>query len=295
MSAIRVGTAPVNWNNGDLPGWRTPTPFPQILDEMAAAGYAGTEHDRQFPDDPAKLRAALAARNLALCASYQWLHLSAGSGIEDDPDALEPVLDMLVATDCDTLVVADAMTPARIALAGRVPADGSAGLAAAGWSRLAQNLTELARRALSRGIRTVYHNHVGSYVESPAECACLVELLPATGAELCFDTGHYAYGGGDPTAFVREHSALIGHLHLKDVDPDILAQARKEEWSFPDALRRIVFCPFGDGIVDIPAIVQSLHGAGYDGWLIVEQDTCAGDPTRQATAHRAYLRSHCGI
>ena len=295
MTAIKVGTAPVNWNNSDVPEWRTPTPFPQILDEMASAGYAGTEHDRQFPDDPATLKAALDQRGLALCASYQWVHFSHADGFAQDLTAIDNILDMLTSVGCDVLVVADAMTPERIALAGRVPEDGSAGLDGAGWQRFAANLTTVARRAAARGVRTCYHNHVGSHVESPAECARLVELLPGTGATLCFDTGHYAYGGGDPTKFVREQSALIGHLHLKDVDPGILARAREQAWGFTDALRQIVFCPFGSGMVDIPAIVRALQDVAFNGWVVVEQDTCEGDPTERAAAHRAYLRSCCGI
>ena len=295
MTAIRVGTAPVNWNNSDVPDWREPTPFPRILDEMASAGYAGTEHDVQFPDDPATLKAALAERGLALCASYQWVRLSAETGIEQDLTSIDAILAMLVAVGCDVLVVADAMTPERKALAGRIPADGSAGLDEAGWNRLKSNLTRVAERATAAGVRTCYHNHVGSYVESPEECARLVDLLPGTGASLCFDTGHYAYGGGDPTRFVIEHSSLIGHLHLKDVDPGILDRARSEGLSFSDALRRIVFCPFGDGMVDIPAVVTALKSSGFDGWVVVEQDTCEGDPTERAAAHREYLRSRCGI
>ena len=295
MTGLRVGTAPVNWNNSDIPAWRAPTPFPRILDEMAAAGYEGTEHDRQFPDDPPTLRATLAARGLELCASYQWVRLSRPAGIEEDLTAIGAILDMLAAVGCATLVVSDAMTPERIALAGRIPADGSAGLDDGGWRRLAENLARVADRAATRGIKTCYHNHVGSYVESPAECARLVDLMPRTGATLCFDTGHYAYGGGDPTAFVREHGGAIGHLHLKDVDPEILAHARREGWSFTDALRRIVFCPFGAGMVDIQEIVRSLRAADVHGWIVVEQDTCLGDPTERAAAHRAYLRDRCGI
>lgn len=295
MSNLRVGTAPVNWNNSDLPGWRTPTPFPQILDEMAAAGYAGTEHDRQFPDDPAVLKDALEERGLTLCASYQWVHLSPETGIDADLAALDGILTLLDALECPVLVVADAMTPERIALAGRVPEEGSASLDDAGWQRLAANLTRVAEKASVRGIRTCYHNHVGSYVESPAECARLVDLLPETGATLCFDTGHYAYGGGDPTSFVQDHSDLIGHLHLKDVDPSMLERARQSGWSFVDALRQIIFCPFGAGMVDVPAIVDSLRAADFDGWVVVEQDTCPGDPTERAAANRDYLWSCCGI
>jgi len=295
MTGVQVGTAPVNWNNSDVPDWREPTPFPRILDEMASAGYAGTEHDRQFPDDPGTLRAELDARGLALCASYQWMRLSAEEGFAEDLAAVDAILEMLVAVGCETLVVADAMTPARIALAGRVPVDGSGGLDDAGWRRLGDNLRKVADRAMGHGIRTCYHNHVGSHVESPEECARLVLLLPMTGASLCFDTGHYAYGGGDPTAFVLEHGGLIGHLHLKDVDHAVLARARDEGWSFTNALRQVVFCPFGDGMVDIPAIVHALKMANVDAWVIVEQDTCRGDPTAQAAAHRAYLRDTCGI
>jgi inosose dehydratase len=295
MSNLRVGTAPVNWNNSDVPSWRTPIPFPQILDEMAAAGYAGTEHDRQFPDDPAVLKAELAERGLTLCASYQWIHFSPETGIEQDLAALDGILTLLEALECPVLVVADTMTPERIALAGRVPRDGSASLDGSGWQRLAENLGRVAEQAAARGIRTCYHNHVGSYVESPAECARLVDLLPETGATLCFDTGHYAYGGGDPTAFVQDHSDLIGHLHLKDVDPDMLDRARLSGWSFVDALRQIIFCPFGTGMVDIPAIVASLQAADFDGWVVVEQDTCPEDPTKRAAANRDYLWSCCGI
>ena len=295
MIGLQVGTAPVNWNNSDVPDWRERTPFPQILDEMASAGYAGTEHDRQFPDDPATLRAELDARGLALCASYQWVRLSGESATPEDIVAVDPILDLLVALGSETLVVADAMTPERIALAGRVPADGSGGLDDAGWRRLEENLRRVADRAMGRGIKTCYHNHVGSFVESPEECARLVDLLPMTGASLCFDTGHYAYGGGDPTAFVLEHSGLIGHLHLKDVDPTTLARAKEEGWGFTDALRKVVFCPFGDGMVDIPAVVDALRLANIDAWVVVEQDTCEGDPTARAAAHRAYLRDTCGI
>ena len=89
MTPIKVGTAPVNWNNGDVPDWRTPTPFPQILDEMASAGYAGTEHDRQFPDDPATLKAALDHAGLTLCASYQWVHFSHADGFKQDLIAID--------------------------------------------------------------------------------------------------------------------------------------------------------------------------------------------------------------
>ena len=294
-SLPKVGTAPVNWNNCELPDWSPYLPFPAILDEMAAAGYAGTEHDIQFPNDPAILRSALAERGLTLCASYQWLRLSAELGIDEDLAALDEILDMLVALGCDNLVVSDAATAERVALAGHVPDDNSAGLDEAAWERLARNLTVAAARAATRGVRTHYHNHVGTYVETPAEVDRLVSLLPRTGADLCFDTGHYAYGGGDPAAFVRRHRDQIGHLHMKDVDPAVLAEARANGWSFVEALRHVIFAEFGEGMVDIPAVVAELRAVGFAGWVIVEQDTSRRPPTESATASRRFLRERCGI
>ena len=34
-----------------------------------------------------------------------------------------------------------------------------------------------------------------------------------------------------------------------------------------------MYRPLGSGDVDVPAIVGSLHGRGYDGWYVLEQDT----------------------
>ncbi len=290
-----VGTAPINWNNGDLPDWRAPVPFPAILDEMVEAGYTGTEFGAEFPSDPAALHAALAPRGLRLSGAYQWLRLRNDDRLESERADLERLLATLAAVRCVDLIVADAMTPERIALAGHVPQDGSAGLKDDEWRRLARNVTSVARQAAGWGIRTHYHNHVGTFVETPSELDRLLSWLDPATIDLCFDTGHYAYGGGDPTAFVAAHHDRIGYLHLKDVCPTALAEAREQGWTFLEALRHCIFCEFGDGIVDIPLVVDTLRTSGYAGWIVVEQDTSARPPSESAAASRRYLRELCGI
>jgi inosose dehydratase len=290
-----VGTAPINWNNDDLPGLRPRIPFPAILDEMAATGYAGTEYGSGFPTEAEALRGALAARNLRLCGSYQWLHLRDDDRLAAELAGLEQMLARLAALHCPHLIVADAMTEERITLAGHVPNDGSAGLSDDEWDRLARNLAAVATLAAGQGVRPHYHNHVGTYVETPVEVERLVRCLDGTGGDLCFDTGHYAYGGGDPNAFVARHRERIGYLHLKDVDPDVLAEARQQGWSFLDALASSIFCELGHGIVDVPAIVDALRAVGYQGWIVVEQDTTSGTPTESARANRDFLRERCGL
>ena len=37
-----------------------------------------------------------------------------------------------------------------------------------------------------------------------------------------------------------------------------------------------MFCPFGEGDVDIEAVIAALRGRDYRGWLVVEQDQALG-------------------
>jgi inosose dehydratase len=289
-----VGTAPVNWNNSDLPDSRPSLPFAQLLDAMAASGYAGVEFGDGYPTAPASLQHELAARNLVLCGAYRWLHLIDPARFSQELITLDPILDLLAAVGCENLIVAEAMTPERIRLAGHVPDEGSAGLTTTEWTTLQQHLEQVAAAGAKRQIRTHYHNHVGTPIETPAEVAHLLQRLPPS-VDLCFDTGHYAFGGGDPVAFVAEHTPQIGYLHLKDVNPTVLAGVRAEGLSFLDALRRYIFCQLGEGLVSIPSILTSLTNSDYQGWIVVEQDTCPGDPTETATRNRRYLHNCCGI
>lgn len=290
-----VGTAPVNWNNDDLPNWAPPVAFNTMLDEMAAAGYAGTEYGAGFPIKGERLRSELSSRDLALCGAYQWLDLLDDERILETRPTLDRTMRLLASVDCGDLVVASAMSPERVALAGNVPDDGSAGLDDDGWSTLARNLQVVAEQAAAHGLRTHYHNHVGTHVETPGEVDRLLTVIAGTQVDLCFDTGHYAYGGGDPTAFVMAHGERIGYLHLKDVDAATLDTARRCSWSFLDALRHCIFCEFGDGLVDIPAILKALRIVTYDGWVIVEQDTSRRRSFESAVASRQFLRHRCGL
>jgi len=294
-AAPSVATAPVNWNNADLGPDAPQLPFAALLDEMAAAGYDATEYGGNFPTVPDALTAGLVARGMRLCGAYQGLPLLDPDAMADGRPALNRLLGLLAAVGCRDLIVAFALTPDRIALAGHVPADGSAGLSDAQWRTTVDHLSRVAEAAASHGLRTHFHNHVGSYVETPTEVDRLLHEIDPALLDLCFDAGHYAYGGGDPVAFVAAHHDRIGYVHLKDVDPVALADARQRGLSFLEALRGFVFCELGQGIVDVPAIATTLRETGYRGWLVVEQDTTPRPPTESARANRGYLRERCGL
>lgn len=289
-SAWRIATAPVNWNNDDLANWRPPVPFADLLDQMRAAGYTATELGSNFPPAVGVLSSVLSTRDMSLSGAYQWLPLRNATRLADALGTLENKLSLLQTCRCHDLIVADALTPERVALAGHVPTDGSASLDEQGFARIVDGVARTAELANRFGLAVHYHNHVGTYVETPGEVNRLLPLLETHGLDLCFDTGHYAYGGGDPVAFVATHAAHIGYLHLKDVDAAVLPEAKRQLWSFLEALTNIVFAPLGEGIVDIPGIIGSLRDNNYAGWIVIEQDTCAGDPTETARQNLRYLQ-----
>lgn len=287
----RIAAAPVTWNNNDLENWRPRIPFPEILDRITEAGYRATEYDASFGPDPETVRTEASRRSLEFCGSYQWLDLSTPGDVIAEHPSLEATLALLSDIDCRHLVIADSLRPHRVAIAGAVPRDGSASLDADGFARIASNASRVADLASHYGIRVHYHNHVGTYVETPEEVEGLLASLDTDKVDLCFDTGHFAFGGGDARAFVERHAGVIGYVHLKDVDAAVMKEAHRYHWSFLDALRHYVFADIGTGVAQVGAILGILAGQPAPPWIVIEQDTCAEDSTQTAARNLRSVRT----
>ena len=46
---------------------------------------------------------------------------------------------------------------------------------------------------------------------------------------LCLDTGHVAYYGGDPVELITKYPERIGYVHLKQVNPAVMDVSAGEE------------------------------------------------------------------
>ena len=286
---LQIATCPVNWNNNDIPGWRPITPFPAILDRMVDAGYCATEYDDSFGTNADELRSEAGRRGITWTGSYQWVDFLDADHLDEAIQNLTPTLELLDAIDCRNLIVADSLRPHRVAMAGRVPANGSESLDDASVQTLANGVHRLADAASEYNINVRYHNHVGSWIETPHELSALLSHLDTSLVDLCFDTGHYAYGGGNPAEFISSHHDAIGYLHLKDVDSTSVAECRKRQLTFIEALKQYVFSPIGTGTADVPAILEVLVSKNFDGWIVVEQDTCEGDSTDTARNNLRFI------
>ncbi len=289
---IRIANAPISWGV-DVVEWG-PRPAPaRFLDEVAAAGYEGTELGPYgyLPTNPTVLRAELAERSLSMVSAFVGLPLKTGDA---DLNELNNVAALLAAAGARAVIVADTMWPERVAVAGRVPETGIA-MDEQEWGRAATTVRAACECARRNGLRPVFHNHAGSYIETPDE---LLRISEMSGADICFDSGHYAYGGGDPSEAVKKFGDRIQHLHWKDVHPERLAEVRRDQLNFIDGVTHGVFCPLGEGMVDFPSLTADLDAAGYDGWATVEQDVDTKDetvrPLEYAKASREYLHRLMG-
>ncbi len=286
---MRIATAPVNWNNPDVPEYRAWLPYGRMMDEFVEAGYDATEWGPGMPEDPAELKVELDKRGLEMVGAFVGLGFRDADRYETEMAKAMEIARRLQATGGKLLIAAEGGDDRRRAEAGHVvEADG---LTDAQWKNLARGLHDLADNLAPMGMSVVFHNHVGTYVETPGETARLLDETDPAKVGWCLDIGHLAYGGGNSLEMLGTYGDRVRHIHLKDVSGEVLAQAQAESWSFGQALKSFIFPALGEGIAQVPECVAALLGRGYDGWFVLEQDTTPDDPKDVARANREYLEA----
>jgi inosose dehydratase len=294
---IQVGNAPCSWGvienvEGERGG------YARVLDEMHEAGFLGTElGDWGFmPTDPDVLRQELTARNLRLLASWVSVYLhDANHHAASEADAVRTARLLAEVGGPDNLVVLGNDPygdPMRTHYAGRIQPEH--GMTDAQWQIFTEGANRIAcavRR--ETGLRTVFHHHIGTWIETPEETARFLRMTDPKVLGLVLDTGHYRFGGGDPLVGLQQHADRIWHVHFKDHSPTIAAQSRREGWNAIQSVEHGVFCKLGQGDIDFPAILTELNALNYQGWIVVEQDVLPGmgSPRESAQRNREYLQS----
>jgi inosose dehydratase len=282
VMAVRFGINPISWSNDDLPELGGHIPLETCLAEARQAGFTGIELGRKFPREPGMLAETLKRFDLALVSGWYSTSLLLND-VDAELRAVRGHADLLLALGCDVIILAE--TSNAIHGDRSAPLSGSPRLEPDKMWLLAGRLTELSRGLADIGLRTAYHHHVGTVVETPDE---IDALMAASGMELglLLDTGHCQFAGGDPATLARRHGDRVVHVHCKDIRAEVLDRARADDLSFLDAVVDGVFTVPGDGCVDYPPVFRSLVDSGYDGWLVVEAEQ---DPERAPPAQFANL------
>lgn len=248
----------------------------EILDILADTGYAGVDLGPVgYFGRGEQLRSRLAGRGLELAGGWVELPFS-----DDDAFAAAlPELDDALAVFSDAADLGPSRLP-RPTLADGGSADrkahpgsGTAPLGEDGWARLAANAQVAAERVRAAGFEPTFHHHAGTFVESPEE---IDRFLERVDVGLTLDTGHLLLGAGrgtvDPAEAFRRWGARVDHLHLKDVDTAALRRVLDAGGDMRAVWSSGAFVAFGRGDIDLDAFLSAADAAGYDGWVVVEQD-----------------------
>ena len=291
---IRVGNAPCSWgvefaDDPRNPAWQT------VLEQCAEAGYRGIELGPvgYMPEDPAILRDALAAHGLELIGGVVFRAFHDPAQWDDVMDGAVRTCRALAAHGARQLVLIDSISERRAPTAGR--AAEAEQMDAAEWSAFVDRIRTVARLGAEEfGLTVGMHAHAAGFLDFEPELERLLDEVDEGILKICFDTGHHAYAGFDPVAFMKRHMGRISYMHFKDTDPAVKSDVIANRTGFYDACGQGIFCNLGDGEVDFPAVRQVLLDAGFSGWCTVEQDCDpAGDtsPISDARANRDYLAS----
>lgn len=289
---IRIGANPIGWSNDDLQHIGGATPLETCLAEAREAGFEGMELGHKFPREAAALKAALAPYGMACISGWYSAELLRRDAAEELRH-LRPHIDLLKAMGSNVLVFAE--TSNAIHGNRAVPLSRRPRLGAGEWTQWGARLTAVAEATLQEGVRLVYHHHMGTIVEDAEDISA---LMAHTGeaVHLLLDTGHATWGGADPAELARTYRHRISHVHAKDVRRDVMERARREDWSFLDAIlgpgaELGVYTVPGDGMVDYEAVFRALPG--YSGWVVVEaeQDPEKAHPLTYAKKGVAHLRA----
>ena len=262
---VNLGIAPIGWCNDDMPELGAENTFRQTVSEMALAGFTGCEIGNKYPTDPAELKRQLDLRGMRIASRWYSSFILTRPMEEEEQDFIRN-LDFLEAVGASRINVSEqsysiqGKTDVPILTGGHkhVMDDTE-------WDRFCKGLNRLGRIAADRGFKLCFHHHMGTVVQTSAETDRMMANTDPGYVFLCYDTGHFTFAGEDPLAMLKKYVDRVGHVHLKDMRLDVVAQVREQNRSFLQAVRAGAFTVPGDGNVNFDPVFQVLSDAGYRG------------------------------
>ena len=293
---VRLGICPIGWSNDDMWDLGDENTFQQCISEMKLAGFDGCEVGHKYPEDKTVLKHMLDARNLTIASKWFSSFLVDKPYEEVEAEFIKE-LDYLSYVGATAINVSEQSGSIQGQLDTPVLDDKKRVLTDEEWDRFTTGLNKLGKIAADRGFKLCFHHHMGTVVQTSEETDRMMANTDPRYVFLCYDTGHFTFAGEDPLAMLKKYVDRVGHVHLKDMRLPVVEEARKNDWSFLQAVRNGAFTVPGDGDVDFDPVFKVLADAGYQGWLLVEaeQDPAKANPLEYAMKARKYIREHTGL
>ena len=294
-STITIGTAPDSWGVW-FPSDPEQVPGETFLREAAVAGYSAIELGPYgyLPTDPAALKEKLQKYQLRVLAGTVFSHLHQPDAWDYTWKQVTDVAALTQAVGGEHIVVIP--EPWRDHKTGE-PVE-SPDLTAEQWHSLTSGHDELGRRILDEyGLHVQFHSHADSHVGYQADIERFLESTSSDDVNLCLDTGHVAYYGGDCVELITKYPERIGYLHLKQVDPQVVAEVLARDIPFPQAVQMGAMIEPPAGVPEMGPLLDAVAGLGRDVSGIIEHDLypCPPEvPLPIARRTRTYLASCSG-
>lgn len=155
-------------------------------------------------------------------------------------------------------------------------------MGASDFDGLCQRTNYLTEICAKYGIHAAIHNHLGSLVETQEQLETYLSRCPDVG--MILDVGHLGAAGGNVKEIYDRYYDRIMAIHLKDwkIDPE------NAVW-----LGKGYFCALGKGelVNENRYVVEESVRRGFDGWILVEQDTHLREPLLDLAESRELIRS----
>ncbi len=165
------------------------------------------------------------------------------------------------------------------------------------WSDLFSGHNRLGKvLAEDFGLKQQFHSHADSHVGTQSDIERLLAETDPDLLNLCLDTGHAEYCGASSLDLIRKYPERIGYLHLKQINPEILARVNAENMTWAAANLAGVMSEPPGGLPDLREVIEAVEGLNRPVFGIVEQDMYPVDfgvPMPIAKRTRNYLLS-CG-
>jgi len=157
---------------------------------------------------------------------------------------------------------------------------------------MATTMNEIGRRSQEYGVLACLHPHWGTTIQNRDEIDRIFDLVDPRYVFMNADPAHMAKAGYDPVEVFRTYSSIIKYCHFKDYK-----QPEQEQQAIGTGGTAIIpdFVEFGLGIIDLPALVQVLKEANYDGWITVELDQSTRGPLESLRMNKDYLENRLGL
>jgi len=265
MSKIQFGCQTYTWQ---MSYDKYSDAMDHILEVVAASRFAGVEAEvcmlGKYRTEPVKLADALGRRGLALaaiCLVCDWMEAKESAAERAEADRVIAFLKHFPGT--------------MLALCQMPGKDRSN--PEARQQNCIHCCNALAQRAADAGVASAFHPNSppSSIFRTEADYQILLAGLNTQVVGFAPDAGHIANGGMDVVNIFRQYAAVIRHVHYKD-------KAAAGGWAL-----------MGKGAIDFPTITADLKRAGYQGWIMVEDESPLAevDPDAATRQNGAYVGS----